>query len=102
MNFQTPSEDGYVNGAGAFNRPNLAAFLENNTPNHLRPVTAGAFGYSLTRPAACKGYFYDIFNKSTLFKCDIEGWHTETGPVYEAVSIRLTLVIYHAYRPDRL
>jgi glutamine synthetase len=43
------------------------------------------FGYSLTRPVHNKDWFYDIFNSCSKFRCDIEGWHTETGPgVYEA------------------
>lgn len=43
------------------------------------------FGYSLTRPVQNKEYFYDIFNSCEAFKCNIEGWHTESGPgVFEA------------------
>ena len=43
------------------------------------------FGYSLTRPAANKDYYYDIFETCSKFQVDIEGWHTESGPgVYEA------------------
>ena len=43
------------------------------------------FGYSLTRPVHNKDYFYDIFDTCTAFRCDIEGWHTESGPgVFEA------------------
>lgn len=85
MNFQTPSEDGYSNPNG---RPNLAAFLTTNAPKALRPVTAGAFGYSATRPMMAKEYFHDIFDKSLEIDCPIEGWHTESGPcVYEAVRI---------------
>ncbi|KAM6524254.1 hypothetical protein FSOLCH5_004856 [Fusarium solani] len=82
MNFQTPSEDGYGDPNG---RPNLAAFLTTNAPKALRPVTAGAFGYSATRPIMAKEYFHDIFDKSLEIDCPIEGWHTESGPcVYEA------------------
>lgn len=44
------------------------------------------FGYSITRPMASKDYFYDIYSTAEKFRCDIEGWHTESGPgVYEAV-----------------
>lgn len=83
MNFQTPSEDGYGSGPS---RPNLASFLEHNTPSALRPLTAGSFSYSSTRPAANKKYFYDIFDTCAQINCNIEGWHTEGGPgVYEAV-----------------
>jgi glutamine synthetase len=43
------------------------------------------FGYSLTRPVHNKDYYYDIFNTCEAFNCNIEGWHTESGPgVYEA------------------
>jgi len=43
------------------------------------------FGYSLTRTVHNKDYFYDVFNSCADFKCDIEGWHTESGPgVFEA------------------
>ncbi|EMT64874.1 Type-1 glutamine synthetase 2 [Fusarium odoratissimum] len=49
------------------------------------PVTAGAFGYSATRPIMAKQYFHDIFDQSLELDCPIEGWHTESGPcVYEA------------------
>ncbi|KAA8643782.1 glutamine synthetase family protein [Aspergillus tanneri] len=84
MNFQTPSQDGYggTDGVGA---RDIAAFLEKNSPGALRPLTAGSFSYSATRPVAYKRYFYDIFNTSEQFDCRIEGWHTEGGPgVYEA------------------
>jgi glutamine synthetase len=43
------------------------------------------FGYSLTRPVHNQEYYYDIFNTCEAFKCNIEGWHTESGPgVFEA------------------
>ena len=43
------------------------------------------FGYSLTRPVHNKDYFYDVFDTCEKFRCNIEGWHTESGPgVYEA------------------
>lgn len=43
------------------------------------------FGYSLTRPVHNQNWYYDIFNSCIKFRCDIEGWHTESGPgVYEA------------------
>ncbi|KAJ9429782.1 glutamine synthetase [Fusarium oxysporum] len=82
LNFQTPSQDGY---SSSTDRPNLAAFLANNAPKALRPVTAGAFSYSATRPIMAKQYFHDIFDQSLEIDCPIEGWHTESGPcVYEA------------------
>lgn len=43
------------------------------------------FGYSLTRPVHNQEYYYDVFNSCAKFHCDIEGWHTESGPgVFEA------------------
>ena len=43
------------------------------------------FGYSLTRPVHNQDYYYDVFNTCEKFRCNIEGWHTETGPgVFEA------------------
>ncbi|KAH8722626.1 putative glutamine synthetase [Phaeosphaeriaceae sp. PMI808] len=84
-NFQTPSEDGYNFDHNSDHRPNLAAFLSRNTPQSLRPLTSGMFGYSLARTTANKDYFYEIYNNSALFECPIEGWHSESGPgVYEA------------------
>jgi glutamine synthetase len=46
------------------------------------------FGYSITRPLHNQDYYYGIFNDCEQFRCDIEGWHTESGPgVFEAVSL---------------
>ena len=62
-----------------------AAFLQNNPPHALPPLTEGMFGYSLTRPVHNKDYYYDVFDSCRRFACDIEGWHTESGPgVFEA------------------
>ncbi|VBB84749.1 Putative Glutamine synthetase [Podospora comata] len=62
-----------------------AAFLQQNPPHSLPALTEGMFGYSLTRPVHNSGYYYDIFNSCEAFRCNIEGWHTESGPgVYEA------------------
>lgn len=84
MNFQTPSEDGYGDGDAC---RNLAAFLGSNQSKGLRPLTDGAFGYSILRPIMAKRYFHDIFDTSLQVNCPVEGWHTESGPgVYEAVS----------------
>jgi glutamine synthetase len=88
-NFQTPSEDGYDHEV---QKQHLAAFLSKNAPNALRPLTHGMFGYSVTRQGANKRYFYDIYDNAVQFRCDIEGWHTESGPgVFEAVSIGKSL-----------
>lgn len=62
-----------------------APYLKDNNPNSLPALTEGMFGYSLTRPVHNKDYYYDVFNTCEAFNCDIEGWHTESGPgVYEA------------------
>ncbi|KAH8908251.1 putative glutamine synthetase [Coniochaeta sp. PMI_546] len=65
--------------------PSTAAYLRDNPPHSLPSLTEGMFGYSLTRTVHNKDYFYDIFNTCADFKCNIEGWHTESGPgVFEA------------------
>ena len=48
-------------------------------------MTEGMFGYSITRPIHNQGYYYDVYDSCVKFNCDLEGWHTESGPgVYEA------------------
>jgi glutamine synthetase len=43
------------------------------------------FGYSITRPVHNQDFYYDVYDTCTSFRCDIEGWHTESGPgVFEA------------------
>ncbi|GKU03156.1 glutamine synthetase [Fusarium langsethiae] len=62
-----------------------AAYLQNNPPHQLPALTEGMFGYSLTRPVHNQDYYYDVFNTCAKFSCNIEGWHTESGPgVFEA------------------
>ncbi|MCJ1421941.1 hypothetical protein MMC32_008308, partial [Xylographa parallela] len=62
-----------------------AKFLKENPVDSLPPLTEGMFGYSLTRPVHNQEYYYGIFDACEKFKCDIEGWHTESGPgVFEA------------------
>lgn len=62
-----------------------APYLKDHPTHSLPPLTEGMFGYSLTRPVHNKDYYYDIFNTCESFHCNIEGWHTESGPgVYEA------------------
>lgn len=86
INFKTPSSDGYKDVA-THGLGDMASYLETNSPKSLRTITSGMFGYSATRPVHYKDYFYEIFDKSREFGCDIEGWHTESGPgFYEAVS----------------
>ncbi|AEO64888.1 uncharacterized protein THITE_2111259 [Thermothielavioides terrestris NRRL 8126] len=76
--FKTPS-------TASGGTPSTAAYLRENTPQSLPPLTEGMFGYSLTRPVHNKDYYYDVFNTCQAFRCDLEGWHTESGPgVYEA------------------
>jgi glutamine synthetase len=88
MNFQTPTEDGY--GATNGGRPDLSGFMAKRGPSAVRPITQGMFGYSVTRPVASKACFNAIFNSSAKFDCNLEVWHTESGPgVYEAVSFNL-------------
>lgn len=83
MNFQTPAEDGY---GDATQRRNLASYLDKNSPQGMRPLTAGMFGYSVTRPLSYKEYFHQIFDQAHAMRCGIESWHTESGPgVCEAV-----------------
>ncbi|CAK7242058.1 MAG: hypothetical protein STHCBS139747_003535 [Sporothrix thermara] len=82
FHFLTPSD---AATAASGRPPSTAAYLANNPPHSLPPLTEGMFGYSLTRPAANKDYYYDIFETCSKFQVDIEGWHTESGPgVYEA------------------
>ena len=65
-----------------------ATFLKQNPVETLPPLTEGMFGYSLTRPIHNQDYYYGIFDACDQFRCEIEGWHTESGPgVYEAVSV---------------
>ncbi|CAK1355347.1 Glutamine synthetase [Cercospora beticola] len=62
-----------------------ATFLKQNPVNSLPSLEEGMFGYSLTRPTHNQDWYYDIFKTCSNFRCDIEGWHTESGPgVYEA------------------
>ncbi|KAH7316846.1 hypothetical protein B0I35DRAFT_451682 [Stachybotrys elegans] len=65
--------------------PSPAPFLQQNPPSELPNLTQGMFGYSITRPAHNKDWYYDVYDSCAAFSCDIEGWHTESGPgVFEA------------------
>jgi len=69
------------------NSSTTAFFLKDNPPNALPALTEGMTGYSLTRPVHNQEYYYGIFETCEKFRCNIEGWHTESGPgVFEAVS----------------
>ncbi|KAL2022979.1 hypothetical protein VTK56DRAFT_4194 [Thermocarpiscus australiensis] len=62
-----------------------AAYLREHPAQSLPPLTEGMFGYSLTRPVHNQKYYYEVFNTCQAFDCNLEGWHTESGPgVYEA------------------
>ncbi|KAK4961269.1 hypothetical protein LTR10_001759 [Elasticomyces elasticus] len=62
-----------------------ATFLQTNPVNDLPSLEQGMFGYSLTRPSHNQQWYYGIYNNCIKFRCEIEGWHTESGPgVYEA------------------
>lgn len=77
--FKTPSN------TSSDAQPSAAAYLRDNPPSTLPSLTEGMFGYSLTRPVHNQEYFYDVFNTCEAFQCNIEGWHTESGPgVFEA------------------
>ncbi|KAI0173691.1 putative glutamine synthetase [Hypoxylon sp. FL1284] len=65
--------------------PSVISYLNDNPPHALPPLTEGMFGYSVTRPTLNKSYYHDVYDVCAKFKCDLEGWHTESGPgVYEA------------------
>jgi glutamine synthetase len=67
------------------NTSSTATFLRENPVDKLPSLTEGMFGYSLTRPVHNQDYYYGIFDACEKFNCEIEGWHTESGPgVFEA------------------
>ncbi|KAI1959060.1 hypothetical protein LOZ58_004768 [Ophidiomyces ophidiicola] len=79
--FRVPSSE----DSAERNSSGTARFLKSNTVADLPPLTEGMFGYSLTRPVHNQEYYYRIFNSCQEFHCDIESWHTESGPgVFEA------------------
>ena len=72
---------------GSQNSSGTASFLKSNPVESLPHLTEGMFGYSLIRPVQNQEYYYGVFDACEQFRCDIEGWHTESGPgVFEAVS----------------
>ncbi|KAI1801540.1 putative glutamine synthetase [Daldinia bambusicola] len=65
--------------------PSVVSYLNSNPPHALPPLTEGMFGYSITRPTLNKSYYHEVYDSCAKFRCDLEGWHTESGPgVYEA------------------
>ncbi|GME26373.1 hypothetical protein ASPZODRAFT_148100 [Neofusicoccum parvum] len=79
LNYISPNPQGTVRSG------HIASFLQENPPSKLLTLTDGMFGYSVTRTTMNKTYFHSIFDQSKLFDCELEGWHTESGPgVFEA------------------
>jgi glutamine synthetase len=71
--------------SAAISSATTAPFLQNNPTHALPHLTEGMFGYSLTDPIHNQDWFYSIFETCEQFKCNVEGWHTESGPgVFEA------------------
>lgn len=70
----------------AAQRPHQAmAFLQDHVPKSLPHLTEGMYGYSLSDPISNQDWFYSIWETCEKFRCNMEGWHTESGPgVFEA------------------
>ena len=61
------------------------SYLQSHAPSSLPHLTQGMYGYSLSDPIANQDWFYNVFSTCEQFRCNIEGWHTESGPgVFEA------------------
>lgn len=83
--FRAPPTDG-SKPTSERNSSNTARFLQENPPSKLPALTEGMFGYSITRPVHNQDYYYGVYDACEKFRCNIEGWHTESGPgVFEAV-----------------
>lgn len=83
--FRAPPTASASSESGERNSSATAAFLREKPADHLPSLEEGMFGYSLTRPVHNQDWYYGIFTAAQQFRCDIEGWHTESGPgVYEA------------------
>lgn len=83
---QAPHQSVDANSSAA-----TARFLQDNAVHKLQHLTEGMHGYSLTDPVKNQEWYYDVFEQCEKFKCDIEGWHTESGPgVFEAVRFAST------------
>lgn len=79
--FRSPSDP----TASERNSSSTAKFLKENVPSALPSLTEGMFGYSVTRPVHNQDYYYGVYDACEKFRCNIEGWHTESGPgVFEA------------------
>ncbi|KAK4634320.1 Type-1 glutamine synthetase 2 [Fulvia fulva] len=83
--FRAPTDTHISPTSDNRNSSATATFLQKHPVNHLPSLEEGMFGYSLTRPVHNQEWYYGIFDACSKFRCDIEGWHTESGPgVYEA------------------
>ncbi|TKA27625.1 hypothetical protein B0A50_04457 [Salinomyces thailandicus] len=83
--FRAPQAHSHSAGHDDRNSSATAQFLRERPVNDLPSLEEGMFGYSLTRPTHNQDWYYKIFEICARFRCDIEGWHTESGPgVYEA------------------
>lgn len=81
--FRAPKDDSIQTGHTT--SATTAPFLMNNPTSALPHLTQGMFGYSLTDPIHNQDWFYNVFDTCEKFKCNVEGWHTESGPgVFEA------------------
>lgn len=76
----------HAGSSGQSGMTTTTVFLEDHAADKLPRLNQGMSGYSLTRPLENKDYFYDVWDSCKAFNCDLESWHTESGPgVYEAV-----------------
>jgi glutamine synthetase len=67
------------------NSSSTATFLRDNPVDSLPHLSEGMSGYSIIDPVHNQDWFYSIFENCEKFKCNIEGWHEESGPgVFEA------------------
>ncbi|KAF2722178.1 glutamine synthetase/guanido kinase [Polychaeton citri CBS 116435] len=83
--FRAPTAHHSDSSFDSRNSSGTATFLRNNPPSALPSLEEGMFGYSLTRPSHNQAYYYGVYDCCRKFRCNIEGWHTESGPgVYEA------------------
>lgn len=83
--FRTPQNSTVSPTSKDRNSSATATFLRENAVESLPSLEEGMFAYSLTRPGHNQDYYYGIYDACRQIRCDIEGWHTESGPgVYEA------------------
>ena len=83
--FRAPKAMTASSEASERNSSATATFLQTNPVTDLPSLEEGMMGYSLTRPTHNQDWYYGIFNACDQFRCNVESWHTESGPgVYEA------------------